>query len=318
MSNPRSSSQPVHDDERRRASAAEVDLHAPVRAARHHRRAGVVGEDRKGPVEVRRTRELAVRRRHQGRRRRWRRCGESRRQRVGGVRRAEGERGVPDRPVAGAAAEVAAQGLEVERGRRLGPVPRAGLTSPVTVVLRRHAADEPWRAVAALRPPTLCHLALNRVQPLRAAEPLGGHDLLAVVCRGGDEARVERHPARPRAVRPRHEHRARSALTLGAPLLGAGQPQPAQEVEQRGVDRKPRQRPRRSVDGHRGGAGHRPTVNLSPRGKAWLCGAGRRPGRCRGRSGPEDLGLLGGELLVREDPVVPQLGQLPELAHDVG
>ena len=102
-----------------------------------------------------------------GRRRRGRRLRRPGGERVVGRRLAERVRGVPDRPVAGAPAQVAAERVQVEA---VGPVlgVGAGARWPAArsgaVVLGRHAADEAGRAVAALRAAAHRHLVLDRVQ----------------------------------------------------------------------------------------------------------------------------------------------------------
>ena len=161
--------------------------------------------------------------------------------------------GVLDRPVAGAATEVAAHGVQVEAvGTVLalrvldvaeglvGVVGRLRVLTPVgPVVLGRHAADEAGRAVAALGPAADRHLLLHRVEGRRRAETLGGDDLLAVEGGRRDEAGVDRRPLRAGlgvvVVRPGDEDGARAALALGAALLGAGQADVAQPVQRRGV-----------------------------------------------------------------------------------
>ena len=148
------------------------------------------------------------------------------------VRVAERERGVADRAVAGAPAQVAAQRVQVEAVVRL-PV-RA-------VVLGGHAADEARRAVAALRAAADRHLVLDRVQGLGRAEALGGDDLLAVERGRRQQAGVQRGPlGRGVDAGPGDEHGAGAALTLGAALLGAGQTLVAQPVERGGVRRRRR------------------------------------------------------------------------------
>src|SRR5690606_40252617 len=113
--------------------------------------------------------------------------------------RADGEGGVADRAVAGAAAQVPAQRVQVEAVRAVlgvaaGRVRVRAAVRPV--VLGGHAADEPRRAVAALGAAADRHLLLHRVQGGRRArfagggEALGGDDLLAVERRGRDQAGV--------------------------------------------------------------------------------------------------------------------------------
>ena len=81
-------------------------------------------------------------------------------------RAAERVRGVADRAVAGAAAQVAAEGVQVEAvGSVLvvdGPPGEGRAVAPV--VLRRHPADEAGRAVAALRSAPHGQLVLHGVE----------------------------------------------------------------------------------------------------------------------------------------------------------
>ena len=109
-------------------------------------------------------------------------------ERVVGGGRAEGVRGVPDRPVAGAAAQVAARARAGRsrwaRARASGPSVRVGGHRGRPVVLGGHAADEARRAVAALRPAAHASSRCTGCRASGRAEALGGDDLLAVE-RGG-------------------------------------------------------------------------------------------------------------------------------------
>ena len=178
---------------------------------------GCASRTRSAVREVGRALERAVPVRHPGRRGRGRRCGAPGGERVVGGRRLQRLRRVQDRPVAGAAAQVAAERVVPGLGGRA----RDGPVAPV--VLRGHRAHEARRAVAALRPAAHRHLALDGVQRVRLPEALGRHDLLAVEGQRGDQAGVERGPLRRVAVGPGDEDRAGPALALGAALLGAGE-----------------------------------------------------------------------------------------------
>ncbi len=146
---------------------------------------------------------------------------------------------VLDRPVAGAAAQVAGEGVQVEAvGTALvvvrggtGCRVRLGRGAPGTVELRGHRADEAGRAVAALRAAALGHLLLHRVQALWRAQALGRDDLLAVQRGGGHEAGVDGGPPAALAVGATDEDRAGTALPLRAALLGAGEAMAAQPVQ---------------------------------------------------------------------------------------
>ena len=196
---------------------------------------------------------------------------------VGVGRSPQGVGGVADGPVAGAAAEVAAQGVQVETvgpalvvgrvlladdrgaglrpGGRLGG--RAGGLALGPVVLGGHGADEARGAVAALGASPERHLLLDGVQrrrragAARGAEALCGDDLLTVEGGGGGQAGVDGGPpAASIAVRPGHQHRAGTALALGAALLGPGQSLAAQPVQQPGVRAEPVTAPGTTVDRH--------------------------------------------------------------------
>jgi hypothetical protein len=151
---------------------------------------------------------------------------------------------VQDRPVAGAAAQVAGERVVVEH---------PGLAPAGAVVLRRHAADEARGAVAALRPAAHRHLLLHGVQGVRVAETLRGHQLLAGERRGRHQARVDRRPlGRGIDTGTGEQHRAGTALALGAAFLGARQPDAAQPVERGRRRRGAGQAARLAVDGDQG------------------------------------------------------------------
>ena len=162
--------QPVDRDDVRRAAPAQVGLDAPVGGAGHHRRVGVLGQEGERLGEVGGPGEPG----HPGGGDRRRRAGLALGERVRRVGSAERPGRVPDRAVAGAAAQVAADRVQVEA---VGAVLGVGLVvrrALGAVVLRGHRADEPGRAVAALRPAAGRQLGLDRVQVVGAAEPLGG------------------------------------------------------------------------------------------------------------------------------------------------
>src|SRR5699024_9976457 len=132
-------------------------------------------------------------------------------QRVLDVRGAEGVGGVDDRTVAGAPAEVSAQGVQVEAvratfragaaaaalaavgrrtvrwysargrslisGRLISTWRRRACGTARPVVLAGHRADEAGGAVSALRPAAQGHLSLDRVQVGCSAQALGGDHL---------------------------------------------------------------------------------------------------------------------------------------------
>ncbi len=224
-----------------------------------------------------------------------------------GSRAVEGEGGVTDRAVAGAAAQVAADGVEVEPVRPVLVVGVGAAPAVRPVVLRRHRADEAGRAVPALGAAAHRELALDGVEGAGRSQSLGGDDLLAVEGGGRHEAGVDRRPAAPvRAVGAHDEHRARAALALGAALLGTGQPLAAHEVEGGGRRVRADERAPHPVDGHRRRSGwhrhssvpvagsvevHRPRWGGAPRQGSGSAVHPRRttPRRRRGRA-PQRLG----------------------------
>mgnify|MGYP006992415209 CR=1 FL=1 len=148
----------------------------------------------------------------------------------GVLRAGRGDRagGVADRPVAGAAAQVAAQ-LVVE-------LPRLAQVAAVARLEHRH--HHPGRAVAALRAELADQRLLDRVVlagPL--AQPLDRVHAPALDHRQQDQARVDRPVRRPRGpVRVEDRHAAGPAVALGAALFGAGAVHIlAQPVEQRAM-----------------------------------------------------------------------------------
>ena len=162
-------------------------------------------------------------------------------QRVHGCGTAEGAGRVADRAVAGAAAEVAGDRVQVE------PVRPCLAVGPV--VLRRHRAGEAGRAVAALGAACGGEPGLDRVQLLGRAEPFRGDDLLPVEREGRHQAGVDRRPAAAGPLGAGDHHGAGTALALRAALLGAGETEAAQEVERVGVGGRPGERARLPVDG---------------------------------------------------------------------
>src|SRR5690606_594836 len=93
------------------------------------------------------------------------------------------------------------------------------------------------------------------------------------------EAGVHRGPAAAAlAVGPEHEHRAGPALTLGAPLLGAGEPLRPQPVQRRGVGPDAARPAGLSVHGHGHGFAAHGEDRPYPRGQAGGSrGAGQSP-----------------------------------------
>ena len=123
-------------------------------------------------------------------------------------------RGVDDRPVAGAAAEIAGD--------------------PVIDLVARHLAfgrlvhgeqrhDEARRAEAALRGVACDHLLLDRMQrAVRRGEVLDRHHLAAVDLTEKLDAGIDRLVDQPAAAHAAERHRAGAAIALGAAFLGAG------------------------------------------------------------------------------------------------
>src|SRR5215211_1346804 len=122
---------------------------------------------------------------------------------------------VEDLLVAGAAAEVARQGLPY---LSIGRVRVAAQQ-----VVRRH--DQAWRAEPALHAPRLDERLLHRVQILAFGYPLDSDDIQAFGLPGGHQAGADELAAEVYGARP--------ALALLAGVLRAGHSEPfAQDVEQ--------------------------------------------------------------------------------------
>jgi hypothetical protein len=146
--------------------------------------------------------------------------------------RQRGGRRIPDRPVAGATAEVAAE--------LVADLP--WFLATVAVVGLEHRDHEAGRAVAALRAVLLDHGRLHRVQLLLVGaapgQALDGHDLAAGEHRHQRDAAVECAVGRLALCVAVHErHGARAAVALGTAFLGTGQAVGAQPREQRGRGR---------------------------------------------------------------------------------
>src|SRR4051812_40967507 len=129
---------------------------------------------------------------------------------------------VDDLRVAGAAAEVP--------GERV--LDRRVLQRAAVLEVAHAGDDHPRRAEAALHAAQLHHRPLEGVEPagVSLAQRLHGGDLLAHRLLGVDEAGVH-HP-------PVDDDRARAALALAAALLGAGEAQAADGVQQAGAARE--------------------------------------------------------------------------------
>ena len=131
-------------------------------------------------------------------------------------------RGLEDRLVSGAAAEVAGQ-----RVAGLGPARRLLLAEQGE---QRH--DEARGTEAALRSVAVHHRLLHRVQrAVRTLQILHGDELLAVQGRQELDAGIDGTIADPVAVQLTQRHGTGAAIALGAALLGAGAaigPQPLQ------------------------------------------------------------------------------------------
>mmetsp|Transcript_27390 Transcript_27390/g.68047 ORF Transcript_27390/g.68047 Transcript_27390/m.68047 type:complete len:815 (+) Transcript_27390:2314-4758(+) len=140
---------------------------------------------------------------------------------------AEGLGGVPDRPVAGATAEVAVQTLLDVADREVG-------LGPEESVERHH---DPRSAEAALRAVKVDHPLLHRVKPIpRRADAFDGRDRAAI-------HRAERHEARVHRRVPQlasggggggDHHRACAAPAFPAAELRAGEADRAKPIEQSG------------------------------------------------------------------------------------
>ena len=151
--------------------------------------------------------------------------------------------GVPNRPVAGATAKIAAQ--------LVADLPR--LCAAIAVIGFKHRDDKTGCAVAALGAVVLDHCGLHRMQlfPVGATlrEALNGHDLTAGEHRHQGDAAVE-GAIGGLAVRVaiHQRHRARAAVAFRAAFLGAGQAIGPQPRQQRGGGRDTRRGDRAAVD----------------------------------------------------------------------
>jgi hypothetical protein len=121
--------------------------------------------------------------------------------------------GRDDRPVAGAAAEIA--------GERVVD-PRPARRARLLVVEGRQGHHEARRAEAALRAVVLDHRLLDRVErAVRALEVLDGQELAAVQRRHEADAGIDRAVAQPAVFGLGDDDAARPAIALGTALLGA-------------------------------------------------------------------------------------------------
>ena len=243
----------VDRHDQRFAATPDVDLDAPVGRPRDDDRGGILGQHGERILERGRTHEPAVRAGEIGGDGLRRRSIAPQGDRVilfGGTERV---RGVADRAVSGAPAEIPAERVQVEAVRTvLVVVAITGGFGPAVaaVELRRHAAHEAGGAVSALRAAAARHRILNRMQVHGRAEALRRDDLLPVERRDGDEAGVHGGPRRAAGgVGLCDEDRARAAFPLGAALFRARQPVVSQPVERRGVSRDRPQRAALPVDG---------------------------------------------------------------------
>ena len=141
------------------------------------------------------------------------------------ARLSRGERGLHDRLIAGAAAEVALQ----RRFDGAGIGARVFHPQPVK---RHHKARGAKAALAAVM---FDHRRLHRMQPAIGAAQMLDRDDMAAMARGKEaDAGVHRLIAQPAVMQASDQHRAGAAVALGAAFLGAGQAAvQAQEVQQR-------------------------------------------------------------------------------------
>ncbi|VWX54186.1 hypothetical protein NOVOSPHI9U_60098 [Novosphingobium sp. 9U] len=94
------------------------------------------------------------------------------------------------------------------------------MARPALTHLVEHAdggADLPWRAIATLVPVMANEGGLQRVQVLGRAQAFDRHDLVILMHHGKAEAAVDAATV--------DKHRARTTLSVVAPLLAAGQTQ---------------------------------------------------------------------------------------------
>ena len=132
-------------------------------------------------------------------------------------------RRIDDRPIAGAAAQVAGQRI-ADRFARGHRAVRAALLVTMLFVYRPHRHDEARRAEAALRAVAFDHRLLHRMQrAVRLAQVFDGVERFAVE-RGHElDARVDRLEVdAARRVALADHDRACAAVAFGAAFLGAG------------------------------------------------------------------------------------------------
>ena len=131
--------------------------------------------------------------------------------------------GVDDRPVAGAAAEIARETIV-----DLGAVGSLALA----MEMREQAHDNARRAKTALRPMPRGHRRLHRMQPSVVRKVLHRDQFAAVELAECGDAGVDRLINQAAVVLPGDHHGAGAAIAFGAAFLGSGrallQPQPVE------------------------------------------------------------------------------------------
>ena len=143
---------------------------------------------------------------------------------VGGRAVAGRKARVDDRPVAGAAAEIAGELIAEARRRRRGPRMIGG----------EQAHHDARRAEAALRAVQVDHRLLDRMERVALGEILDGDEFDAVELAKQQDAGVDRLVAQPPALQARQDNRAGAAVAFAAALLRSlGERLLAQPVEHR-------------------------------------------------------------------------------------
>ena len=156
------------------------------------------------------------------------------------------QRGLPDRTIPRATAEISAK-LIVQ-------LPIA--IEILAVIPLEHRHDDPRRAVAALGAVIGHHALLDRVQ-LSVAEPLDGDNFPPLHQREGRQTTIERPPDRTALrIGLDHRHRTRPAVALRAPLFRPGAPRRPHPVQKRCVRRHIHQTDRLAVEGKLQGLVH--------------------------------------------------------------
>ena len=152
------------------------------------------------------------------------------RESIVGAGLADFERRIHDRPIAGAAAEIA--------GQHVVDGVAAGIAA-ARLIVREQAHHDAGRAEAALRAVQARHRFLHGMQRAVLGEILDRDQLCAVDLAEQRDAGIDRLMHQAAVALARHHHGAGAAIALRAAFLGAGRTLlKAQPIKQRGARRK--------------------------------------------------------------------------------